>query len=627
MVRRLAVGLVAVGLAVLVLAPLLGRGFVLAYDMVFTPRQWLLPESLGLGSALPRSVPADAVVALATAVVPGDVVQQVLLFGALVAGPLGAGLLVPTGSVGVRLVAAVTYGWSGYVAERLFIGHWPYLLAYACLPWIARAAVELRGPGLRPPVTSLPADTDNPGPREPSPAASRSLEHEPPGDTLASREAGREDPEPGSRPNHRANAGSPRNGSGRRPLGRRVAALVVASAPAVLTPSGGILAALVGIVCGGRRGLAVTVPVAVVLNAPWWVPALLHPGGGLSSSDGSAAFGARGENWGGTAVSLLGLGGIWNAEVTPDSRANPLVPVLTLAVAAVAVFGWREWRRRSTATTGLVVLGVAGLALGALGGTGLVGWIAANVPGGGLLRDSQKWVAWWALPLALGFALGVEVAARTLAKTGRLLLLGAAVLPLAMLPDLAWGGWGRLDNVDYPPDWTAVAALLREDQRPGDVVALPLSTFRQFGWNGNRTQLDPAPRALPRTTIIDDTLYVSGKPVAGEDRRVADIRTAVAERGDLARLGIGWVLVEHGTPGAPTGAVTAGMERVYQGEWLDLYRVPGPVTPADYATPPAEPVVAADGIALATVTLSLLWLVLPAGRLTPSRPRQRQPGE
>lgn len=581
MVRRLAVGLVAVGLAVLVLAPLLGRGFVLVYDMVFTPRQWLLPESVGLGSALPRSVPADAVVALATAVVPGDLVQQAVLVGALVAGPLGAGLLVPTESVGVRLVAAVTYGWSGYVAERLFIGHWPYLLAYACLPWIARAALRLRGAGLRPPVTTLPAGAHSSGPGEPGADA---------------------------------------------PLARRVAALVVASAPAVLTPSGGILAALVGIVCGGRRGLAVTVPVAVVLNAPWWVPALLHPAGGLSSSDGSTAFGARGENWAGVVVSLLGLGGIWNAEVTPASRANPLVPLLTLAVAAVAVIGWWEWRRRSTAATGLIALGIGGIVLGALGGTALVGWIAANIPGGGLLRDSQKWVAWWALPLAIGFALGAEAAARTLARTGRLLLAGAAVLPLAMMPDLAWGGWGRLEAVDYPQDWTAVADLLHDDQRPGDVVALPLSTFRRFGWNDNRTQLDPAPRALPRTTVIDDTLYVSGKPVAGEDRRVADVRAAVAERGDLGRLGIGWVLVEHGTPGEPTDPVTAGMERVYQGEWLDLYRVPGPVTSPAYGTPPAAAVVTADVIALATVTLGLLWLVLPAGRLTPSRSRPRQPG-
>jgi hypothetical protein len=619
-----AVGVVSVGLALLVLAPLLGRGFVLSYDMVFAPRQWLLPESVGLSSALPRSVPADAVVALLTSVVPGDVVQQVLLAGALVAGPVGAALLVPSESVGVRLVAAVTYGWSGYVAERLFIGHWPYLLAYASLPWVARAALALRGVGLRPPVTSLPTGTDS-SETSTGDAVPLARTSPPASQTAPAYSATGQDPRPPT--GHIAtehSAASPPSSWGRG-LPRAVAALVVASAPAVLTPSGGLLAAMVGIVCAGRRRLLVTIPVAVVLNAPWWVPALLHPAGGLSSPDGSAAFGARGENWAGAVVSLLGLGGIWNTEVVPDSRANPLVPLLVVAIAAVAVIGWRVWRRRSgQAATGLIVLGIGGLLLGLLGGTDAVGWLAANVPGGGLLRDSQKWVAWWALPLAVGFALGVGAAARDLTRARPLLLAAAAVVPLAMMPDLAWAGWGRLEAVRYPPDWHEVAAILHEDPRPGDVAALPLSAFRQFGWNDGRTQLDPAPRVLPRTTVIDDTLYVSGKAIAGEDVRAAQLRDAVADSGDLADLGIGWVLVEHGTPGEPTERVTDGMTPVYQGEWLDLYRVPGSVTPPASHAPPTAPVVAADVIALATVTLGLLWLLLPAGRLFPSRRRSRE---
>ncbi|HEX2132645.1 MAG TPA: hypothetical protein VHH15_13905, partial [Actinophytocola sp.] len=245
-------------------------------------------------------------------------------------------------------------------------------------------------------------------------------------------------------------------------------------------------------------------------------------------------------------------------------------------------------------------------------------------PGGGLLRDSQKWVAWWGLPLAVGFALGAGVAARALRRAGPALLVGAAVVPVAMMPDLAWGGWGRLESVDYPRDWAVVAEILREDPRVGDVVALPLSAFRQFAWNDGRTQLDPAPRVLPRTTVIDDTLFVSGEPVAGEDARVADVRAAVARGDGLAELGIGWVLVELGTPGAPTGEVTAGMDPVYQGQWLELYRVPGPVAAAEYATAPVGPVVVADVSALAAVTLGLLWLGLPAGRLSASRPRRRE---
>lgn len=556
--RRLVLPGVCATLALIILAPLLGRGFVLNYDMVFAPRQSLLPDSLGLGSALPRSVPADAVVALLTNLVAGDILQQAILLLALFAGPLGAGLLVPTESLAVRVVAAVSYGWSAYLAERLFIGHWPYLLAYACLPWIARAGLALR-------------------------------------------------------------RGEPKS----------TVRLVLACAPAVLTPSGGLIATALAMVCAGPRRLPVTAGIAVVLNAPWWLPALLHPAGSLSTSDGVAAFAARAESWGGPVTSLLGLGGIWNAEVTPDSRANPLVPLLIFATVAVALLGLRELARQWGAPARAVtLLGVGGVLLAALGslpgGAGVLSWTVEHLPGGGLLRDSQKWVAWWALPLALGFALGAQAAARTLrtraAKAA--LLVAAAVFPVAMLPDLALAGWGRLESVDYPADWARVRAVLHDDERPGDVVTLPLSAFRQFAWNGNRTQLDPAPRVLPRTTVIDDTLLVSGRAIAGEDRRAAAVREA--DRDDLARLGIGWVLVEHGTPGEVDRALLDRLHKTYDGRWLSLYRVPGEIGPTGQGGPPAAPVVVADVGALALILLSLLWLALPAGRLTILDRRHRE---
>src|SRR5947209_658486 len=96
--RRAALPAWSATLSLAIVFPLLGHGFTLSYDMVFAPTQYLVPDAIGTGSALARSVPADAVVALATTVLPGDVVQQLILFGALFAAALGAGLLVPTRS-------------------------------------------------------------------------------------------------------------------------------------------------------------------------------------------------------------------------------------------------------------------------------------------------------------------------------------------------------------------------------------------------------------------------------------------------------------------------------------------------------------------------------------------------
>ena len=544
-VKEFALPAMSAALALAVLAPVLTPGFTLVHDMVFTPRQPLLPDSFGLGTTPPRAVPADAVVAALSWLLPGDLVQKLVLFAALTLAAWGAGRLVPAKSLGPRLVAATAYGWTPFVAERLFMGHWPYLLAYACLPWIAAAG----------------------------------LAH-------------------------------------RRGVPKSLARLVLWSVPAALTPTGGLLAAGTALATAGWRVL----PVLALLNAPWWVPSVLRPGAVLSAPDAVGWFAARAENWGGTALSVLGTGGFWNADVTPLSRELPVVPVLTLLVVAIAAIGWPVLVHRLPEGTRLLWLGAAGLVLALAAhlpaGAAAMRWLVSEVPGAALLRDAQKWVAWWALPLALGFALAVEAARR------RAVVAVAVAVPLVMTPDLAWGGWGRLDTVEYPPDWAVVAGVLARDEHPGDVLSLPLGAFRRFGWNDDRTQLDPAPRWLPRTTVVDDTVYVDGRPVPGEDTRLPAIRDAVRGGTGLGALGIGWVLVEHGTPGRLD--LPADLVPVHRGQWLDLYRVPGPVA-APPGSVPVAPVVAADSAAALLVAACLLWQAIPAGRFNRNRRRGVSP--
>src|ERR671910_1504753 len=133
-----------VGLAALVLAPLARPGFLLSYDMVTVPQQELVPDALGLGSALPRAVPLDAVMAVLTQVVPGELVYRAALVGILAGGAIGAAMLLPRASGTVRAVAASAYVWNAYVAERLVIGHWGLLVGYAVLPWLLRAGLAVR---------------------------------------------------------------------------------------------------------------------------------------------------------------------------------------------------------------------------------------------------------------------------------------------------------------------------------------------------------------------------------------------------------------------------------------------------------------------------------------------------
>lgn len=136
---------VTTAVAVAVLGPLLlGSGFWLVGDMVFVPEQPWKPAWLGLDGALPRAVPMDALVSLASYVVPGTLVQKALLLGGFLAGGLGVSRLVQQQAWFARAAAITLFCWNPWVHERLLIGQWAILLGYLLLPWVALAALRLR---------------------------------------------------------------------------------------------------------------------------------------------------------------------------------------------------------------------------------------------------------------------------------------------------------------------------------------------------------------------------------------------------------------------------------------------------------------------------------------------------
>jgi len=562
--------MLALVVALLVTGPALAPGFVLLRDMVFVPRQDLDLDALGLGGTVPRAVPVDAAMGLLTAVVPGELVQKAVLLALVYAAVLGAARLVPGGADGRRgiagPVAGLVYGWSPYVGERLLMGHWTLLVAYAALPWIARAALQVR-------------------------------------------------------------AGVPRG----------LPRLVLACAPAALTPTGALLAAGLTLALAGRARAAVAGGATLLLSLPWIVAGALHPAGGASDPAGVPAFAAGAEGWGGPLAALVGTGGIWNAGAVPAGRNSVLLPVVTLAVLAFCAAGWAERAVLRGPGRNLLLLGVAGLVL-ALAGTvpglrELLELAVREVPGAGLLRDGHKWVAWWALPLAVGVGLGARRLAGEVRKRSEVPALAVGVgavallLPLLAVPDLAWGVGGRLQPVDYPADWQRVRAAVAEAEEPGDVLVLPFGAYRGFDWNEDRPQLDPAARWLPRPVVADDELVVGNVAVAGEDTRARMVAAAADDPGALAHLGVGWVLVERGTPGRPVPRAVTELPVVVAGQDLELYRVPGagegPVPSPGRVTA----VVLAHACALGTVVMAVLSLAtLPSTVTLRRRPlRKRVP--
>lgn len=510
-----------VAVALLMIGPVLLPGFVLSYDLVFTPRQDLLPGSLGVGSGLPRAVPQDAVVALVEIVVPGMIVEKTVL----VAIPLlaGTGMLRLLRGTAAGVVAATLAMANPFVAQRLVIGHWGLLLAYALLPWALVVARRLRGTG----------DAWD---------------------------------------------------------GLRLLLLVAAGS---LTPSGSLLIAAVAVppvlMPGSRYPVRSRAMLAAAVTAtwlPWLLPALLHPSSTGADPAGTRIFALLPDAPGGALVTALMGGGLWNAEAVLPSRGTGLALVMAVVLLGLAAWGAPSLiRLLGRSLTGWwTIVAVAGLAA-ALASAMLPAawgaWVDA-VPGGGLARDAQKLLAPWVLLVAAAAGEGAgRLAAQLRDRATRIVVVVAlAVLPLACQPDLLWGAGGRLAPVDYPADWAAARSTLQQDARPGDVVSLPWTAFRRFDWNDGRTVLDPAPRWLPRTTVVSDDLTVETSDgvvtVTGDDPRSQAITRALADGGALAdalpEWGIGWALVARGTPGPVP--VLEGWDLVLDGPDLALYAAP-----------------------------------------------------
>ena len=511
----------ALALSLLVTAPLLAPGYLLLRDAVSTPRSYMSDAALGLSEAAPRALPQDFAVALASAVLDGGVVVKVLLMAGLWLSGWGAArlatLVMPDAGVAGQCVAATIAIWNPYVAERLLQGHWSLLVGYGCLPWVATAMLRLR------------TSTDTPW------------------------------------------------------VG--VCALVFWMALAGLTSTGLMLAATVALTCvfapgtGRSRWLcaAVGLGAAVLVALPWLTAAAVADSLSSSQAAGVPAFAGRAEPGLGTLASLASLGGIWNAEAVPASRTTLFAVVAAVVLLGIVALGLPVVLRRPVAVPLLVLAAVAVVLPAAMAtgpGLAFVETTVRALPGLGVVRDAQKWVA-LAVP---GYALAGAAAVVTL--RGRLPAAATAAICcaalVATLPDLAWGVGGKMSAVHYPPGWAAAAAMINEDPQP--VAVLPVGSFRRFAWAGDAPVLDPLPRWVRAEVLTSGDLTVAGRTVPGEGdsaREVQQLLLTGADREKLTNAGVGWVVVESEGESTPLALPVA-----YRDSDLAVYRIGGDHPPA-----------------------------------------------
>lgn len=473
------------------LGPALFRsGYLLSFDMVWVPELSMRPSFWGLGSGWPRAVPSDTVVALLDNLIPGMLLQKLVLYGALAAAGLGVTRLLPKssgGEIAAATAAATFYMWNPFVAERLAIGHWPMLLGYASLPWVLVSAKMIR-----------------------------------------KRDSG-----------WTALAGWIWLGS--------------------LSASAGLVTGGLALLALWRKGRLKAnlglLGVVFAANSIWIISGFMH--WSLASDPaGFAAFAARDEGGLPTPLAVLSLGGIWNQLVVPGSRDGALtwlsLIVLQLPMLLVARIWWansKPWLRRTL--LGGSILGFS---------TAILGWLLPEVLGNlasvlppiSLLRDGTRYLGVLAL---LQACLWATLVSWLLSRVKEIRAVGAVMailIPVLLLPDLAWGRLGLLNPVPYPEFYSQTRTVVEKNlqQVTDPILILPFESYRAPAWNGHWPVLDPMGRYLPQEYLANDALQVSGKAIQGEDPMTTKIVEKLSEpdpqlRADgLAGLGIRSVVTE-----------------------------------------------------------------------------------
>lgn len=116
-------------LALIILFPLFGPGYIFALDMVFPP-QISYPEPFCVNGF---------VVHLLNSILPSAVIQKIILFLILFLAGIGMHRLIPVRSEAPKYFAGILYIFNPFVYSRFLFGHLWLLVAYALMPFAVKA--------------------------------------------------------------------------------------------------------------------------------------------------------------------------------------------------------------------------------------------------------------------------------------------------------------------------------------------------------------------------------------------------------------------------------------------------------------------------------------------------------
>ncbi len=507
--------LTALGIALVILGGMLLPGYILSLDMVFTPFNQYTPESAG---GFLNSSPLWYVVHLLYFVLPGYVVEKGMLFVLFFLLSFVSLKFLPLGGKAskrfkVRLFASLLYTANPFVYERLLAGHWAHLFAYALLPLVLHFLFSFtRKPTMRRGI-ELGATLALVGLFSLHLFVMSVLASGLWFAIAAVRGKFTEDTGVTGDTSQKLQVTGDAKSSGSNSLGTFLLSTFVF----VLTLC--VLTSYWTIPAFSRVS-----PVEKTFNAAHWQAFAAAPHGALP-----------------TLINLSAMGGYWGeayawAHYFRWPQENILFWFAYIAVMLLAAFGvYVMWNRKGrTRAIFFVVLSALALVLAAgVSATPMASfnyWLYVHVPFWSGFRDSQKFIALYALAVAVVAGNGFGALLRRLKahnqNFARYFAAGALLVPL-FFGVYMWNGFSnQLRPAHFPPEWYQARAEILKDPT-ARVLVLPWQGYLSLGFNHNLIVANPAGQFFGSQAVVSQNVRVGNVYDENTNASYADLDRAI----------------------------------------------------------------------------------------------------
>lgn len=497
--------------ALLILTPWLGRGYILTLDMVFTPH-------IRIPASVTSSYLWNLLLHILNFVLPSDIIQKIMLFVILLLAGVGMHRLLryitsQKSDIYQTLslyFAGIFYMINPFTYDRLMAGQYNVLFGYALLPWFARALLVF---------------LDKPSVRKSAIVAAWV--------TII-----------GIVSIHT--------------VGMTVLLALIGTCFALWQhrKQSDYLQKLLKL-------SLLAIAIFIVASSYWLVPLALGRGSTASAIAGfgagdQQAFATVGSNTVAKLGNVLRLQGFWTEDRGMYTLPQEHIPtwglialLLWLLIIVGGVSLWKAGKRRL-----VIVFGSSALIAAVLAGGTLTGWLAGHIPLFAGYREPEKFVAIVALSFAILAASGVATTLKFCKEQGgKIFFIPASIvilaIPFVFASIMLWGCNHQLSPTHYPAEWFAINRQLEADRGNFQTLFLPWHLYMSFNFT-NRVIANPAPGFFGKPIIISDNPEFKTASLAGTTpaKRTLDRLLQNADRDpefayQLAALNIKYIVLAN----------------------------------------------------------------------------------